>query len=99
MYSLDCPEFKVENNVPPSGDIDCYYVPDPNYISMESASNTNLDEAESAEDEFDIFGRYIASELRKIKSEEHRNEIKRKILQIIIDITAQNENLGDADLE
>lgn len=45
------------------------------------------------EDEYDIFGKFIASEFRNISSDHLRRKMKRKIQQIILEISEEAEEI------
>lgn len=42
-------------------------------------------------DEHQLFGEFVAQELRGLKSEESRKKLKRKILQVVIDIGEEDD--------
>lgn len=53
-----------------------------------------MDELNKPHDEFQIFGDYIAAELRSMRSEANRRRLKRKIQQALLEISELDDNEG-----
>jgi hypothetical protein len=54
--------------------------------SQRIGSSCNSDDKDEEEDEYTIFGNYIAHEIRSLYSEENRRALKRIIQKAIIDV-------------
>ncbi|KAL1488670.1 hypothetical protein ABEB36_014470 [Hypothenemus hampei] len=47
------------------------------------------------DDQYDIFGKYVASEMRDLSSEYLRKKLKRKIQQVVLEISGEEELLSN----
>lgn len=62
-----------------------------NDLLLEKALRTLNEE----EDQYDVFGKYVASEMRSLSSEYLRKKMKRKFQQVILEITEEDEQLSN----
>jgi hypothetical protein len=63
--------------------------------TVTSRNSEDVDEEEE-EDEYTIFGSYVAHELRSLHSEERRRDLKRMIQKAIIDMAELDDNIEHA---
>lgn len=58
-----------------------------------------MDEEEEEEDEYDVFGSYVAHELRSLHSEDKRRDLKRIIQKAIIDMAELDDSTERVQLD
>lgn len=70
------------------------------YVNNEATDPfSNMDEnrmdATSREDQYDIFGKFVANELRHMKFDHLRRKLKRQIQELVLRVTTEEDELQE----